>query len=59
MIERINKEYVGYCDICNEETDAFDNWHDCKDWIKENWSMQFDERRQEWQHLCPNCKNLK
>ncbi|MGN1130223.1 MAG: hypothetical protein ACI4Q8_02635 [Ruminococcus sp.] len=59
MIDKQYGKYVGYCDICDEATEEFDNWKDCKDWIKENWSTRFDTKHQEWVHLCPHCKDLK
>lgn len=50
MIDKQYGKYVGYCDICDEATEEFDNWEDCKDWIKENWSTHFDTKHQEWTH---------
>lgn len=59
MIDKQYGKYVEYCDICDEATEEFDNWEDCEDWMKENWSIYFKSKYQEWLHLCPNCKNLK
>lgn len=46
MIEKIHGMYIGSCDICGEETELFDDWYDCKDWIKENWKIISEEQRQ-------------
>lgn len=37
MIERAYGRYYAVCDICGEESPEFDDFYDCKDWVKENW----------------------
>lgn len=63
MIEKTidgkSRKYFGCCDICGEETSLFYDWYDCQDWIKENWRYYFNQKTQEWEILCENCKNLK
>ncbi len=59
MIDKAKGKYFGVCDTCSEITDDFDNWQDCKDWIKGNWKYHFNKGANEWETLCEHCKNLK
>ena len=59
MIERSYNTCFGVCDICGEITEDFDDFYNCKDWCKENWSYHWNENRQEWELLCDDCKALK
>ena len=59
MIDKAKGKYYGVCDICSEITDDFDNWQDCKDWIKGNWKYHLNKETNEWETLCEHCKNLK
>lgn len=59
MILKIYRKYVAFCDICNRETEQFDSWHDCKDFINsEKWSTCWNKETKEWKNFCPECKNL-
>ena len=59
MIEKIKGKYCGVCDVCSIETDSFDDWGDCRDWLKQNWKTIFNKRTEHWEHICDKCKNLK
>lgn len=59
MIERVYSRYYAVCDICGEESPEFDDFYDCKVWVKENWRYHWDKNRNEWEILCDNCKSLK
>lgn len=43
MIERVYGRYYAVCDICGEESPEFDDFYDCKDWVKENWRYHWDK----------------
>ena len=57
MIDKAKGKYFGECDACGKTSEDFDNWEDCKDWIKSNWKIKFNKQTQEWEHYCENCKS--
>lgn len=57
----IIKEYGkcrGVCDACGEETQEFDNWADCRAYLKKHWETARNEKTGEWENYCPDCTAL-
>jgi Fe2+ or Zn2+ uptake regulation protein len=57
MIQKssITSDYLLICDICGEGVDNLDDFHEAKEYAKENgWKIQ--KVADGWEDICPECQ---
>lgn len=60
MIVKEFGKCIGVCDVCGEETPAFDTWEECLHYLRRNnWEKTKNKDTGDWENICPECQKIK